>query len=71
MAFNDLIGARRGLLGRRIGEVRREIAAARQRRAVFRRTWAELHALSDRDLADLGIARTEIGALAREAARKA
>ena len=70
MAFNDLIGGRRGAFARRIGEIRREIAAARQRRAIFRRTWSELNALSDRDLADLGLARSDIGALARKAARK-
>jgi len=70
MAFNELIGAPRGAMARMIDDLRRRIAAARQRRAVFQKTWAELHALSDRDLADLGIARSEIGGLARDAARK-
>jgi uncharacterized protein YjiS (DUF1127 family) len=38
---------------------------------VFRTTVAELSNLSDRDLADLGIHRTEIGEIARNAANGA
>lgn len=37
------------------------------RRAVYRRTVDELHALSDRDLADLGFHRSEIPRIARQA----
>ena len=39
-----------------------------ERRNVYNRTVAELTALSDRDLADLGVARHNIGRVAREAA---
>jgi uncharacterized protein YjiS (DUF1127 family) len=35
----------------------------------YSRTVAELEALSNRELADLGISRTDIGRIAREAAR--
>ncbi len=38
------------------------------RRAIYAQTLAELNALSDRDLSDLGIARFQIADLAREAA---
>lgn len=38
------------------------------RRAVYNQTVRELVQLSDRELADLGIARTDIPAVAREAA---
>jgi uncharacterized protein YjiS (DUF1127 family) len=44
---------------------------ARKARAVYTRTVEELSALSDRDLADLGIARISIEDIAREAARRA
>lgn len=36
------------------------------RRAVYTRTFDELNALSDRDLIDLGIARSNIDVIARE-----
>ena len=45
-----------------------QIINARTRRKVYRVTLAELSALTDRDLNDLGIARTDITRLAREAA---
>ena len=44
------------------------VKAALARRAIYTRTLAELNALSDRDLSDLGISRYQIGDLAREAA---
>ncbi len=51
-----------------IGETLRAAAqqfrAAAARRAVYRQTVRELEALTDRDLADLGISRTDIGDLA-------
>ena len=40
----------------------------RRRNRVYRQTLAELKSLSNRDLADLGIARSMIGAVAIEAA---
>jgi uncharacterized protein YjiS (DUF1127 family) len=39
-----------------------------ERRRVYTQTVAELSGLSDRDLADLGLARANIGDIAREAA---
>ena len=42
-----------------------------QRRRVFLRTCRELEACSDRELADIGIARADIRRLAREAAETA
>ncbi|MCC1482234.1 DUF1127 domain-containing protein [Roseibaca sp. Y0-43] len=41
-----------------------------QQRAVYNRTARELHALSDRELGDLGIHRSEIPRIAAEAAFK-
>ncbi len=43
-----------------------ELKIAQARRAKYRKTYAELVALSDRDLADIGIARYDISRLARE-----
>lgn len=40
------------------------------RRAIYRQTMAELDRLSDRDLADLGLHRTALPAIAREAAAR-
>lgn len=45
--------------------------AASAKRAVFNKTYNELQALSDRDLADIGITRTDIADLARQEALKA
>ncbi len=55
-------------LGGRIAAFRAWFDDYRSRRSVFRRTLKELSALSDRDLADLGIHRSMIIGLAREAA---
>jgi uncharacterized protein YjiS (DUF1127 family) len=44
------------------------LGAWRERRAIFNNTVAELNALTDRDLADLGIPRTDIRRIARDAA---
>lgn len=41
---------------------------ALSRRKAYRKTYAELSSLSDRDLRDLGIPRSDIGRLAREEA---
>lgn len=39
--------------------------AAREKRAVYNRVFQDLATLSDRDLADIGIARTDIDRIAR------
>jgi uncharacterized protein YjiS (DUF1127 family) len=52
-------------LGDRLRAAMQHLREVRTRRALFNQTVAELSALSNRDLADLGIARTEIRAIAR------
>lgn len=59
-----------GLAQRFSGLVER-IREARKAREVYRQTFSELSALSDRDLADLGLSRASIPTVAREAARMA
>lgn len=53
-----------GLFARSFGRIK--MAAAR--RAIYMQTLSELRGLSDRDLADLGISRSQFHAIAREAA---
>ncbi|WP_135451044.1 MULTISPECIES: DUF1127 domain-containing protein [Tabrizicola] len=59
--------ARRGLMDRLVA-LKDSMAAAINSRQVYLRTVAELNALTDRELADLGIARISIPEIAREAA---
>lgn len=59
--------ARKGLLDRLMA-FKDSMATAIQSRQVYLRTVAELNALTDRELADLGIARIAIPEIAREAA---
>ena len=42
----------------------------RARRAAYRQAWNELDAMSDRELAELGLSRADIGSLARAEADK-
>ena len=58
-------------LGQRISGLVERIRQARKAREIYRQTYDELSALTDRDLADLGIARASIASVAREAARMA
>ncbi len=55
-------------LGDRIVSALVSIKEAARRRAVYRQTLRELNALSTRDLNDLGIHKSMIGRIAREAA---
>ena len=50
---------------------RDRLADSRRRHAAFRRTYSELSSMSQRELTDLGIAPSDIGQLAAEAARRA
>jgi uncharacterized protein YjiS (DUF1127 family) len=59
--------ARSGLLGR-LALLKDGIATAVQQRRVYAHTVAELNALTDRELTDLGISRLAIPELAHEAA---
>ncbi len=55
-------------LGTRFAAFRAELADKAAKRAIFRQTYNELQNLSSRDLADLGISRSEITRIAHEAA---
>lgn len=59
--------AEAGLRGRMLSAIQR-MQDNRARRAVYRQTLRELNALTTRDLNDLGISRSMITRLAREAA---
>jgi len=64
--ITDIRGSAPGLLAR-LSTLRNDIAARYARHRVYRTTMAELNALSDRDLDDLGISRSMIRGIAREA----
>jgi len=51
----------------RLAAMFKAVKEALDRRQMYRRTVAELNALSDRDLADLGMARCDIAAAAHQA----
>ncbi len=67
MAFPADITARPGV-GSHLDTLRATLRHWRARRAVYLQTHAELSACSDRDLADFGLHRADIPALARRAA---
>ena len=67
MAFLTDITARPGV-GSPLDTLRARVRHWRARRAAYLRTHAELSACSDRDLADFGLHRAEIPAIARRAA---
>ena len=58
-------------LAQRIANLRADLGQRMARRAVYRDTARELGALTDRELADLGIARADISHVARKAAEAA
>lgn len=53
---------------RRLSKLLADAREARQRNRVFRQTLKELNALTNRELADLGISRSMITRVAQEAA---
>lgn len=55
-------------LGDRLGAMVKSVAEALERRRMYNRTLRELRALSNRELADLGIHRSMITRVALEAA---
>ena len=68
MAYvNSTRVAQKGLLDR-LADLKGSVLAAIRTRRLYAQTVAELNALSDRDLADLGISRLGIVEVAREAA---
>ncbi len=68
MTFNTDTGFAGFSLGQRIAAFRDDVAQNAAKRKVYWATMAELSALTDRDLNDLGIARPSIKAIAYEAA---
>lgn len=54
-------------LWERLGSLRAAMTERVAQRRLYRTALAELDALSDRDLADLGLARADIGRVARQA----
>ena len=54
-----------------LSRIRASLRAGRARRAAYNRTHAELSALSNAELADIGISRGMINEIAREAGRMA
>lgn len=68
MAFVNTSRAASLSLADRFPGVVASVKAALARRAVYTQTVRELNALTERELADLGISRLEIAAVAREAA---
>lgn len=69
MAYaTDTSALRHGALADRLSALIIDIRARLARRSVFKTTYRELSALSDRELNDLGLNRTEIRRIAWEAA---
>jgi uncharacterized protein YjiS (DUF1127 family) len=68
MAYLNTTETARGGLLSRLALVRDGLVTAIQRRRTYERTLAELNALNDRELNDLGISRLAIPLIAREAA---
>jgi uncharacterized protein YjiS (DUF1127 family) len=68
MAYAHSTQVARGGLLARLAVLKDGIATAVQQRRTYSRTLVELNALSDRELADLGIARMAIPDIAHEAA---
>ena len=55
-------------LGARLAALRTQIAEVAAKRKIYNSTVAELERLTDRDLHDLGISRSAIKAIAKDAA---
>jgi uncharacterized protein YjiS (DUF1127 family) len=68
MAYVDRTRIAQNTWGARLMAIMTRITEDRARRALYSRTVQELNALTDRDLADLGISRLQIEDVAREAA---
>jgi uncharacterized protein YjiS (DUF1127 family) len=68
MAYLNTTQTARGGLLARLALLKDGVTTALQQRRVYARTVAELNALSDRELGDLGISRLSIPEIAHEAA---
>ena len=72
MAYYNEINRREDVLERGLHAIAQLLQGAADRRAehrVYRETFAELTALSNRELADLGMHRSELKRIAHEAAK--
>lgn len=68
MAFVNTTRAAQPAFGDRFAAALETLRTVMARRAIYRQTVQELRALSDKDLGDLGIHRSEIRRMAQEAA---
>ena len=68
MAYVNTTGLARKGFGDRLAAWKTDVLTAVRQRRVYKRTVAELNALTDRELSDLGIARIAIRDIAHEAA---
>lgn len=68
MAYANVTRTGEWGIGHMVGTFLAKLNDQRRRNAVYRQTVRELNVLSDRDLADLGIARPMIKSVAYEAA---
>ena len=68
MAFVNIPLTSRFNLGERVASTMRILKESAERAATFRRTMRELNALSERELADLGMHRSMVTRIAHEAA---
>ncbi len=69
MAFLTDTGIRTGGISGRIAAFRAHLAERAERRRIFNQTYSELSQLSDRELGDIGLSRSDISRVAREASR--
>ncbi len=68
MAYANLSRAAHGGMAERIGLAMKSAQTAIARRRKYAETYRELNALNERELADLGIHKSMIARIAREAA---
>ncbi|NHB77129.1 DUF1127 domain-containing protein [Rhodobacter calidifons] len=68
MAYANTTSIARKGIADRLADLKDAVLTAIAQRRVYARTVAELNALTDRELADLGISRLRIAEIAREAA---
>ncbi len=69
MTVTNFLNFSRVTLRQRFDAWVRDAAETRVKRDIYRRTIRELSACSDRDLADMGIGRSEIATIARKHAQ--
>lgn len=71
MAYGATLQSPGLTLGDRVARWRDTLAVRHRQNAAYRQTFNELSALTDRELADIGVASGQIDDIAREAARLA